>query len=264
MTSPQSILTVVLTITLASTSFAQSRPGPRDGRGPGPGFGPGPGRNRLDQDRERDRPNEPDDTTAGPRPRPMSPREIEEYWEANKQKIIDFCKANSTHRWASIERWMQFNNIRDFKPPRDRLLLQIINLLELERTDPELFKLRVEQIRAEDGEFRYAREYDRALRRGDTEGAANAKEQLRLLAPETIKLRLKERQLRLARLQKRLDQEKQRLAADLQDSTPLVEAHVKEILENPPGPPRRGPNSPPIQTAPATTTSPAPATNPPN
>lgn len=184
----------------------------------------------------------------------MSPREVEDFWENNKQKIIDFCKENSPNRWTSIERWMARDNIRDFRPPRDKLLFQIINLMELQKVDPELYQIRIAQIRAEDVEFKYVREFNVAQRRGEPDAATLARQQLKEHAAQTVKLRFQERQLRLSRLQKRLDEEKSRLASDMGNPALLVENHVEEVLENPGGPPRfrGGPGTSPGRPPPAT------------
>jgi hypothetical protein len=266
MTRTHTIVACLCCLVISCAAIAQPGPGPGprrphpgDGRGPGPGPGPGGGPPRpWDRDRDRDRDREPDtrpdDGHPGARVGPDSPRELNEFWEANKQKIIDFCKENSPNRWEAMERWMSMRKIGDFRPPRDKLILQIKHLMELEQADPDLYKLKVAQIRVEDEEFPMIRELRMALRNEDKPRAKELREKLQQPAAKMVELRLQERQLRLARLQKRLDEEKQRLAKDMNTQNKLVDAHVEEVINNPPGgpPPMRRPG------APVTTSQPTP------
>jgi hypothetical protein len=248
----RTIIVALCSLVITCSALAQGGPGPGprgrphpgEGHGPGPGPGGpgGPGQGRpWDHDRDQNNDGVPDDDRRAARPGPDGPRdgprELGEFWDKNKQKIIDFCKENSPNRWESIERWMKRQNAGDFRPPREKLILQLKHLMELEQFDPELYKLKVAQIRVEDEEFKFARDYRRAMANGETDLAKKARDGLRQPAMKAIELRLQERQLRLARLQQRLEEEKQRLAADMTAQTKLVDAHVEEVITNPPGGP---------------------------
>jgi hypothetical protein len=228
-------LVVLFALIICGPAFAQGGPG---GRGPGPRgeFGP-PGRPRPDRDRDRDRDgqNNPDDLDdSRPRPGRLSPdaqRDLDAFWDNNKDKIIEFCKKYSPNRWSLFER--RIGQVKDYRAPRIPMLLQFKHLIELEKSDPELFKIKVAQIQVEDEEYRYAREVNRAMG-GDVE--KEARRNLRRLGAEAVKLRLDEREMRLARLQKRLHDEQQRLARDRANSDALVDAHVEDAIRVPPGP----------------------------
>ena len=98
--------------------------------------------------------------------------------------------------------------------------------------DRVTFSATYNRIRVEDEIYYYARQINRA---GGNDEAARGK--LREEATKAVKLRLDERQLRLARLAKRLEDEQRRLAKDRENPESLVDAHVEEVIRTPPGPP---------------------------
>jgi hypothetical protein len=222
-------------VMFTSPALAQGGPGPGRGRGPGPGPGPGPAQRdaardtgRIEEEIDTDRPG------RGPRLSPEAQRDLDDFWDKNKQKIIDFCKEHSPNRWRAFER--RLGDVR-FRAPRDRLLLQLKHLMELEKADPELYKIKIAQIHTEDAEYRLSREINWAKDRAQADDLQKKREELRATAREAIGLRLQERQLRLARLQKRFEAENQRLAKEMANMDSIIDARVEEVIRNPPGPP---------------------------
>jgi hypothetical protein len=247
MTRNRTLLVVLCSAAITCSALAQGggpdgagprgRPRPEDGRRPGPGPGPGGpgGRPRPDRDRDRDNPPDGfDDLRPRGRMSPDAQRDLDAFWEDNKQKIVEFCKENSPARWRTFER--RIGEVSDYRAPRDKLLIQLRHLMELEKSDTELYKIKVAQIRAEDAEYRLTRELSWARERGTADDIQRIRGDLRNKANESVTLRLDERQLRLSRLQKRLEDEQQRLARDRENAAAMVDAHVEEVIRTPPGP----------------------------
>ena len=249
MNPTRTTLVVLCVLAVSASAFAQGGPpggGPGGPGGPGGRGGPGrppPPHRERERERERDRENDLDaldgDPQGRPRPQRMGPdgqRELDAFWEDNKQKIIDFCKENSPNRWRTFER--RIGQVNDYRAPRIPLLMQLKHLMELEKADPEMYKVKVAQIRVEDEIYRQVRDLNRARERnGTAEEIQSLRGNLREQAKQAVKLRLDERQLRLGRLAKRLEDEQQRLAKDRENPDALVDAHMEEVIRTPPGPP---------------------------
>lgn len=148
-----------------------------------------------------------------PGPRMFERRDEETDWS----EVERFLETNSPNRWAAFKNLApeQQQRLRRFILPRIRVLL---------RDDDEFMELRKQQIRIEDQMFGLVQQ----IRSADQPDPL--KEQLRETVRQLVELRMKERELRIARLRMAVQEETQRLQQDQQNMEQIVEQRMREQL----------------------------------
>jgi hypothetical protein len=218
----------------ATAPAAQERPGP----GERPPFRPGAERFRqLQQDRaqqDRAQPGRRGPSHSQPGPGVLGwPFEHpgkggggslpdEDEWRQTTEMISEISPA----RWQFFEQVMG----RPQRAERAKrfLFARSSELRELQKTNPNLFEARVEQVRLEDEIFRL----DTAVREAGANSAGEADQlraQLRERVADWVRKDLAERELRLTQLQERLDRERAALDADRDRADEIAERRTEVI-----------------------------------
>jgi hypothetical protein len=182
--------------------------------------------------------------------------EGQRYQEALKA----FCVKHSPRRWQEIEdRIQKFGHRASFMRIH-QMSLKFRELQKLEKEDPALHALKVSMIEVEDVEYGLITDL-RQLPKGDDKQAAQLRNQLREQNQRYVELRLKERDHRLERLAKIVEDEKRQLDQDRQESGRLIDERMADIEKR--GPdfflPRYGRRGESPESNPATAPAPAPA-----
>lgn len=120
-------------------------------------------------------------------------------YSPNRLKAIEEYHANGSQRYANLRK-LVWDRYRDLTSTRDK-------------GDQELYDLKISLVQADD----QAWALQRHLHEVPEEERQNVKRQLRQKTAEVVRLGLKERSLRIARLEKALEDEKMKLAEDQQN-----------------------------------------------
>jgi hypothetical protein len=130
-------------------------------------------------------------------------------YSPNRLKVIEEYRAKSGQRYANLRK-LVWDRYRDLTSTRDK-------------GDQELYDLKISLVQADD----QAWALQRHLHEVPDEERQNVKRQLRQKTAEVVRLGLKERSLRIARLEKALDEEKMKLANDQEN----IEQRITERMQ---------------------------------
>jgi hypothetical protein len=153
----------------------------------------------------------------------QSQREAEEW-----TKLVGFIKENSPNRYLLL--------LRQTPAPlpgsmvRFRLLQRWLNLEQLQRNQPDLYAIRVDQFKAEDAMIGLVAEFRQARRHTDFGRVRDLKARIRAQAAKLVDLNLRDRQLRLKNIQAALSQQESQLAQDMLNRDKLVDERANQIL----------------------------------
>ena len=161
--------------------------------------------------------------------------------EQFRKDLAVFCEANSPNRWNEIIKkgW-------DKNPGRiGAMAWQYKTLQTLQKEDPKLYEIKVNQIRIQDEEFGVLQAIKDSDKNPEKLTAAELDSKLKEKAEKYVLLRLSERQHRIEALDKLLKKEKEALETDVHDTPALVETRCKELIKQGPSlfpnpGPRRG------------------------
>lgn len=155
-----------------------------------------------------------------------------EEWRNRTQQAEEFYKKHAPHRWSEFEK-------QRAKVGPDRAKQMMAGMvarfqgLQMQREDKDLFDIRLQQIEVEDTEFGLVMDLS-TTDKSQTEKIDKLTTELRSNAQKSVDLRLKERGLRLDRLTRFLEKEKQAYEADLKNEDTLVNDRVKLMINEGP------------------------------
>lgn len=153
-----------------------------------------------------------------------SEREREQF----RKDLQVFCEANSPNRWKEIFRSGERN------PRIGAMAWQFRSLQALQKDDPKLYEIKVNQIRVQDEEFGILQALKDPEKNPEKLSSEELETRLKEKAEKDVLLRLSERQHRIETLDKLLKKEKDALEADVHDSPKLVEARCKDLIKQGP------------------------------
>jgi hypothetical protein len=105
------------------------------------------------------------------------------------------------------------------------------NIQRLKKDDPELAGAVTRRVELEDMVFGLTGQYREAKKKGDTARQASIRHDLADTVSDLVDTNIKERQLRIARLERTLKQEQDRLAADTKSRDQFVEKRLNNLLD---------------------------------
>jgi hypothetical protein len=192
----------------------------RSGGGPG-----GPG----DRGGQHNRPEAGGDRSGGNfKPFSEWTDEDRKQFATFKKELADFCETNSPNRWKDIQKK---DSERGDRPSGmvGQMAMRFRFLKTLEKEDPELFEIKRSQIRVEDEEYGLIKARTNLA---DPEKSAEKDaidQKLRETAKQYVSLRLKERELRIKKLDQLLKKEMEEVKADATASGDLAQKHFDKI-----------------------------------
>jgi len=145
------------------------------------------------------------------------------------QRLVEFLQKNSHNRYMLLIRMRQAPE--PGSPTRTNLMQRWLQLEQLERTNPALFDLRVQEFREEDTMIGLAAEMRRARRANDQDSLNSLREKVHAEAVKLVDLDFAERELRIKNAQFLLDQEKNRLDQDRLNKDNLAGQRGRRLMQ---------------------------------
>jgi hypothetical protein len=142
-------------------------------------------------------------------------------------KLLEFLRTNSHNRYLLI----LHVGPQPGSPLRNRLMQRWLTVEVLQRTDPALYDIHVQEFREEDVVIGLAAEMRRARRAGDSDRLQDLRSQVRQSATKLVELNFDERELRIQDAQRLLDQEKARLDTDRAQKDHLVDERSRALMQ---------------------------------
>ncbi len=158
------------------------------------------------------------------RPRPLRNQArigdmpTEEQW----REAVEFMREYSGNRWGTIS-----GPAGERPMVRRRIWARYEHLQRLREEDPRLYELRLEQLRLEDQVFGLVNEFHHAT---SEEQSGEVRARLRGRIGEWVRHGLDERQRRIDRLQRLLEEERARLEADEKRVDALIDERLNDVL----------------------------------
>jgi hypothetical protein len=157
---------------------------------------------------------------------------IEPPTQSEWEDATPFLKEHSPKRLEAI------NSLPDERRSKWRLMgalsRQYQNIQKMQQDDPDLAKIVTGRMELEDALYGMVAQFREAKRGGDTEKQAAVRRDMKAKVAELVDTNIKERKLRIARLEKTLKQESDRLADDEKGRESLVEKRVQNLLDGQP------------------------------
>ena len=142
-------------------------------------------------------------------------------------KLLEFLRSNSHNRYLLILHVAP----QPGSPLRSRLMQRWLTVEQLQRTDPALYDVHVQEFREEDVVIGLAAEMRRARRSGNTDALGHLRAQVRDSAAKLVELNFAERSLRIQDAQRLLDQEKVRLDHDRAQKERLIDQRSRQLMQ---------------------------------
>lgn len=133
-------------------------------------------------------------------------------WRQFREQLKKFCEEHSPRRWKEIEESAKAGE--RFSMRAAGMAMKFRALQSLEKEDKELYAIKVKQIEIEDEEFGLVQDIQSAKTLSDDAKVSALSATLREKTTLTVKLHLDERTHRIARLEKFLKKEQEKLARD--------------------------------------------------
>jgi hypothetical protein len=150
------------------------------------------------------------------------------YRDATPAELADVTAVMKEH---SPERLKAISNLPDF--PRRRLMIEALrnwrNYQRVKIDQPDLAQLMVTRVELEDQAFKLVNQI-KAEKSDDPKVAMADRQSLQEKIGQLLDTNIKERQLRIARLQKTLESEQEQLAKDSKQRDELVEKRLHAFL----------------------------------
>lgn len=166
----------------------------------------------------------------------LGPEERDRQFESQRQHeaeewegLLQFLKDNSPNRYLLVLRTTP--SPRPGSLARVRLLQRWLNLELLQRTQPELYAVHVQQFREEDVVMGLAIQLRQARNHGDEGRADELTRQIHTEVAKLVDLGLHERAVRIQNLQALLRQEQGRLDQDMANKDQLVRQRADQIFQ---------------------------------
>ncbi|MCE9589771.1 MAG: hypothetical protein K8S99_04535 [Planctomycetes bacterium] len=208
-------------------------PPPRDDQGPD-----GPGGMERKEDRGGPRGERPRSFEGGMRERrggggegqrgPGGPGGGPPLTDAQVKEAMDLLREFRPEMAKRIEEYKAKNpdKAQDMMRP---MMGRLLEMAHLKRTDPELFKLRVDDFKLERGVDELAGQVRDARRAGDTKKADDLTAQLKTKLSEQFDLRQKLRERELANMEKHLAEMRQRIETRKNSRDELIKSRLDEV-----------------------------------
>ncbi len=167
----------------------------------------------------REMPRPPHDGPPGPR---LSEEEFKERLELLRELHPDLAE--------------RLEQLKDRNPQRVGAMIRehfprLGEMLELRRRDPELFELRVKDIRANRKTLELAERYRQARRAGDQAQSQSLRDELQAAIREHFEVRQAQRERELAMLEERLEELRQRIKERTAQREELIQKRISELSE---------------------------------
>jgi hypothetical protein len=166
----------------------------------------------------------------------LSPEERERQLDAQREHegeewagLLQFLKDNSPNRYLLVLR--QSPAPRPGSMARNRLLQRWLNLEQLQRNQPALYTVHVEQFKEEDVVIGLVAQLRQAINHGDDGRADELHQEIQSEAGKLVELGLHERALRIDNATALLHQEQIRLDQDKANKDKLVQQRADQIFQ---------------------------------
>lgn len=147
-----------------------------------------------------------------------------EEWE----KVSAFMQEQSPHRWRLYQRLAEESSAQ--RSVRRMIWSRYQNLQDLKQEDPAFYEMRLRQLQLEDEIFDLV---DLLKNAESPEQKDKVRGQMREKLGQAVDIGIKERRHRINKLEKALQTEKNRLAADEKDHEKLIENRLNRLLSPP-------------------------------
>jgi hypothetical protein len=152
--------------------------------------------------------------------------------QAEWEESLPFLKEHSPKRLEAI------NNMPDERRSKWRLMgflaKQYQNIQRIKQDDGELAQIVTNRMELEDAVYGLVAQFRDAKRGGETGKQAEMRREIHQKVTELVDTNIKERRERIARLQRTLKQESERLADDEKSRDSLVDKRVQSLIDGQP------------------------------
>ncbi len=152
----------------------------------------------------------------------------------------DWDEASAFMKEHCPERFRVIDSLSDGRPRKNRLIgLAVVayhNLQRIQKDDPELGLIVVRRMELEDSAFGLATQFRDARADGDTATQESIRVKIQQKVADLVDTNLKERQRRIARLEKSLKLQQDQLATDLKNRDMTIDRRMRNLVDGPRSP----------------------------
>jgi len=151
----------------------------------------------------------------------------------------EFEQATPWLKEHSPRRLQVVTSMADERPQRKYRLTGALvhvykNIQNVQKDEPELAQVMTNRVELEDNVFGLVGQYREAKRANDTAKLTSTQQELRQKVGELVETNIKERKSRIARLERTLAQERNKLVTDEKSKDQLVEKRLHNLIDAPP------------------------------